>query len=83
LVNLIADVVRFQSQFRVAEDGPAVTSNLLALLASISIGGRQVHDANIVATMQVHGLPRLLTDNTGDFARFGHLIQVEPLVPGP
>jgi len=79
--TLIGDIMRFQSQFGIAEDGPAVTSSLLALLASIPIGGKQVHDANIVATMQVHGLRRLLTHNTADFARFGHLIQIEPLVP--
>src|SRR5262245_57962759 len=31
---LIADILRFQAQLRIAEDGPAVTSNLLALLCS-------------------------------------------------
>jgi predicted nucleic acid-binding protein len=81
--TLIADILRFQSQFRIAEDGPAVTVNLLGLLASISIGGKQVHDSNIVATMQAHGLRRLLTHNTADFARFGALIQIEPLVSTP
>jgi predicted nucleic acid-binding protein len=81
--TLIADILRFQSQFRIAEDGPAVTVNLLGLLASIPIGGKQVHDANIVATMLAHGLRRLLTHNTADFARFGALIQIEPLVWTP
>ena len=81
--TLIADVNRFQTQFQIAEDGPTVTANLLALLASIPIGGKQVHDANIVATMQAHGLRRLLTHNTSDFGRFVALIQVEPPVAGP
>jgi predicted nucleic acid-binding protein len=83
VATLIADIVRFQSRFRIAEDGPAVTANLLVLLGSIPIGGRPVHDANIVATMQAHGLRRLSTHNTADFARFGALIQVEPLVTTP
>ncbi len=82
-IELIADIIRFQTQFRIAEDGPAVTSSLLALMSSIRIGGKQVHDANIVATMQVQGLRRLLTHNIGDFTRFGSLIQIEPLVPTP
>ena len=82
-VTLYADVVRFQSQFRIAEDGMTVTYNLLTLLLSIPFGGKQVHDANIVATMQSHGLRRLLTHNVADFARFGSLIQIEPLVPTP
>jgi predicted nucleic acid-binding protein len=81
--SLIADVMRFQSQFHIAEDGPAVTTYLLGLLGSIPIGGGQVHDANIVATMLAHGLRRLLTHNTADFVRFNTLIQVEPLVATP
>jgi predicted nucleic acid-binding protein len=81
--TLIADIRRFESQFRIAEDGAAVTANLLTLLSTIPIGGKQVHDANIVATMQAYGLRRLLTHNTADFARFGALIQVEPILTTP
>jgi hypothetical protein len=33
--------------------------------------------------MQTYGLHRLLTHNTADFARFGALIQVEPLITSP
>jgi predicted nucleic acid-binding protein len=80
---LITDVIRFQSQFQIAEDGPVVTASLLALLGSVAVGGKQVHDANIVATMQAQGLRRLLTHNTADFARFGTLIQVESLASTP
>jgi predicted nucleic acid-binding protein len=68
------------SRFHVAEEGPAVTANLLTLLSSIPIAGKHVHDANVVATMQAHGIPRLLTHNTVDFARFARLITVLPLV---
>jgi predicted nucleic acid-binding protein len=81
MTALVADIVRFQAQFRIAEGGPVVTANLVAILSSISVGGKQVHDANIVATMQAHGLRRLLTHNSADFVRFGALIQIEPLVP--
>jgi predicted nucleic acid-binding protein len=80
---LAADVTRFEAQFRIADDGPAVTGHLLTLIQAIPIGGKQVHDANIVATMLAHGLRRLVTHNTGDFARFGSLITIEPLVPTP
>jgi predicted nucleic acid-binding protein len=82
-VELAADVVRFQAQFRIAEDGPAVTGHLLNLIQSVPVGGKQIHDANIGATMQAHGLRRLLTHNTTDFARFGSLVTVEPLVTTP
>jgi predicted nucleic acid-binding protein len=65
--------------------GASVTPNvrLLALISSIAVAGRQIHDANIVATMQAHGIGRLLTHNTADFARFAAIITVEPLVMPP
>jgi predicted nucleic acid-binding protein len=69
----------FEARFRVAEDGPAVTQRLLALLEQVPVAGKQVHDANVVATMLAHGIRRLLTGNTADFARFAHLIEVLPL----
>jgi predicted nucleic acid-binding protein len=80
---LVADVTRLQAQFHVAEDGPAVTGHLLSLVQSIPMGGKQVHDANIVATMLANGLGRILTHNTADFARYASHITVEPLATTP
>jgi predicted nucleic acid-binding protein len=74
-------VLAFQAQFHVAEDSVAVTTNLLALLHTVSVGGKQIHDANIVATMQAYGIPEILTHNTADYLRFAAQIQVLPLVP--
>ena len=51
MVRLVADVQAFQRQFLIAEDGPGVTQHLLNLLATVPCTGKQVHDANIVATM--------------------------------
>jgi predicted nucleic acid-binding protein len=52
---------------------------LLALSGQVNIGGKQVHDANIVATMQVYGIRQLLTHNTSDFVRFSSFITRVPL----
>jgi predicted nucleic acid-binding protein len=81
MTALVADVQHFERTFHVAEDNAAVTATLLALVSGIPVIGRQIHDANIVATMQEYGIQNLLTDNIADFARFGHLITVVPLVP--
>jgi predicted nucleic acid-binding protein len=78
--TLITEVQAFESQFTVLEDGPDVTKRLLALLAQIPAAGRQIHDANIVATMQAYGITRLLTNNVSDFTRFLGLIDVVSLV---
>ncbi len=81
MTSLVNDVRLFSSTYRIAEDGPAVTTELLTLLTTISTAGKQVYDANIVATMLVHGIPRLLTHNVADFNRFAGHITIEPLVP--
>ena len=67
----LEEMYRLISQFEILEDGPAVTEWLITLLREVSVGGRQVHDANIVATMLAHGERLLLTYNTSDFRRFG------------
>ena len=72
----IGDVNRMLSDFEVLEDSSAVTETLFALLREIPVGGRQIHDANIVATMLAHGERRLLTFNTADFRRFGDYIEL-------
>ena len=81
IADVIADVRIIESTTTVVDETATVTQQLLALLAAIPCGGKQVHDANIVATMLVHGVPNLLTHNVADFKRFGHLINVIPLVP--
>ena len=43
---------------------------------TVAFGGKQVHDANIVATMLAHGERRLLTFNGADFRRFEPMIEV-------
>lgn len=79
ITSLVADVEYFSSYFHVAENTALVTERLLKLMTEINIGGKQVHDANIVATMLVYGIPQLLTHNIGDFARFSELITILPL----
>ena len=42
-------------------DSPAVFDRLLGLLVGYPGGGKQVHDANLVATMLGYGVTRILT----------------------
>jgi len=76
LAEAAADTDAFMRRFVVLEDGPPVWNELMALTRAVSFGGKQVHDANIVATMLAHGETRLLTFNGADFRRFGNLIEV-------
>lgn len=70
------DVARLIGSFEILEDGPVVTERLVALCQSVPVGGRQIHDANIVATMLAHGEHRLLTFNAADFRRYGDRIEL-------
>ncbi len=80
IASLLSEIRFFVNRFRVAEDSPQVTERLLTLMEQVPVGGRQVHDANIVATMQAYGIDQLLTHNIADFNRFSELITVLPLV---
>ena len=74
--DALADVARLISMFQILEDGPLVTESLIALCRDVSVGGRQIHDANIVATMLAHGEHRLLTFNIADFRRYGDHVEL-------
>ena len=76
---VLDQVEQFIKQFDVAEDTAAVTEYLIELLADYKLGGKQVHDANIVATMKAYGITTLLTHNVKDFERFGEIIKIEEI----
>ena len=78
LAQAVTDTGEFIRQFAVLEDSPLVWDRLIMLSRRYSFAGRQVHDANIVATMLAHGERRILTFNGPDFRRFGRLIEVVP-----
>ena len=76
LEDALDDVNRLMGAFEILEDGPVVTETLIELCREVSVGGRQIHDANIVATMLAYGEGRLLTFNTADFRRYEDRIEL-------
>jgi predicted nucleic acid-binding protein len=68
-----------RNSIRVADETEEVTTRLLELLRDYPTRGKQVHDANIVATMLVNGVDTLLTMNVADFRRFEGVIRLVPL----
>ena len=77
--DALLDVRRFASVFEVLEDSQAVTDMLATLCSDVDIAGKQIHDANIVATMLTHGERRLATFNVKDFRRYGQRLELVPL----
>ena len=76
LEEALHDAYRLVHGFEVLEDGPKVTQTLIDLCREVPVGGRQIHDADIVATMLAHSEHRLLTFNPVDFRRFGDRIEL-------
>ena len=76
LDEAMADAALSMQRFTVLDDGPTVWDHRVQLSSKYSFAGKQVHDANIVATMVAHGERWLLTFNDADFQRFAGLIEV-------
>ena len=70
----LGHVTALEAHFEILEDGPTVADVFKQLCREVSVAGKQVHDANIVATMLAHGEHRLLTFNSADFRRYGERI---------
>jgi predicted nucleic acid-binding protein len=77
IATALADVRRFHASLNVAADTPGVLERLLEIVATHPVSGKQVHDANVVATMLEYGISRLLTFNIADFQRFADVITLK------
>ena len=77
--KIIQAVRNFEEDFVVLNEGAEVTKKLLELTEKIPVSGKQIHDANIVATMLVNGIAEILTHNVSDFKRFAPGIKIIPL----
>lgn len=77
IAELTNAIRNFELRYQVAEESPLVTAQLLTFLEQGR--SRHVHDTNIVATMLVHGIDQLVTNNPDDFAPFTTLITLIPI----
>lgn len=66
----------FRSRLHLLEETPRALDRMLALVELTPAAGKQIHDAQLVATALEHGVRKLRTADVGDFARFGTQIEV-------
>ncbi|WP_067826498.1 type II toxin-antitoxin system VapC family toxin [Nocardia inohanensis] len=74
--DAIANTNVFGSRLRFLDETARVHHRLVELVNESPCAGKQVHDANIVATMLIHGVGTVLTLNIGDFKRFEEHIRI-------
>jgi predicted nucleic acid-binding protein len=77
--DALANVRAFRGRVSLLAEDSKVADKLLTMLDDIPCSGKQVHDANVVATMLVHGVDTVVTINVDDFARFGRLVRLAGL----
>ena len=59
----------FEATFPLLSETPDIYPAWRAIVASLSVLGKQVHDARLVAVCQFHGISHLLTFNVTHFTR--------------
>jgi len=74
--DAVANVRAFRARVTLLSEENKVADCLLGLLDEVPCAGKQVHYANVVATMIVHGIDSLVTMNLADFTRFDHRIRL-------
>ena len=74
--DALANVQAIRERTTLLAEDAKVANRLLGLLADVGAGGKQVHDANVVATMLAHGIAVIVTMNLDDFARFGQYVDL-------
>lgn len=72
------EVVRIKRIFQLLPDDPGLFAEWEVLVEAGGCQGRVSFDARLVAAMRTHGVTRLLTFNTSDFARFPGIFVLDP-----
>jgi len=72
----LSNIHKFLEAFILLEENQQTVARLSAIVADGKAGGKQIHDANIVAVMQVHGVKRLVTHNLDDFKAYAQWIDI-------
>jgi predicted nucleic acid-binding protein len=69
---------RLEGLLTLLPDVPAIYPEWRRLVVAHSVSGVRVHDARIVAAMNVYGISNLLTFNGPDFARYPGIHVLHP-----
>ncbi len=69
-IDALSNVAAFLKRTVLYGETEGVARRLCQLVREYSLRGKRIHDANVVATMLVHGLDTLVTQNPDDFAPF-------------
>ena len=76
LDDALANVAAFRGRMRLLVESEPVWERLRGLISTHGCMGKQIHDANVVATALASGVMKLVTGNVADFKRFAAELEV-------
>jgi predicted nucleic acid-binding protein len=76
LDRALANLSELRQVVRLLPEERPLLPSLLSLLGAVPCEGKAIHDALIVATMQVHRVRRIVTANAEHFARFREIVEI-------
>ena len=71
--DAVANVDQFLGFVKLFDETESVARQLRKLVMTSGVRGNRIHDANIAATMMVHHIRVLITQNCDDFAGFDEI----------
>jgi predicted nucleic acid-binding protein len=74
--DALANVAAFRGRMRLLAESEQTWDRLRSLITTYGCQGKQIHDANVVATALTFGVTQLITANVGDFARFASDLEI-------
>jgi predicted nucleic acid-binding protein len=73
------EVSKIEALLTVLPDSPTIYPEWRRLVIAHSVSGKQVHDARIVAAMNVYQITQLITFNLDDFKRYSRIVLIDPV----
>lgn len=74
----LSEVEKIESLLTMLPDSPTVYTEWKRIIVQHGVSGVKVHDARLVATMNTHGVSRLLTFDVDDFRRYAGIEVFHP-----
>jgi predicted nucleic acid-binding protein len=72
------EMKRLRSLFHLLEGASGIADTWQQLVKQHQVSGKQLHDAHLVAAMQIYRLQKILTFNGDDFKRYSGITVLNP-----
>jgi predicted nucleic acid-binding protein len=72
------EIAILKNRFQILPEGDLILPAWERLVTANRVSGKNAHDARLVAAMCVYGIEKILTFDTGHFARFSEIQVLDP-----